>query len=165
FIYMYISEIPLHQVSIASLIISLSLLVANGIVANDNINVYLERGMDRFTACTKGIYEVKIPILTSTLTTVASFLPLAMMQGSAGKFVKSLPILVSVALMGSYLTSLTLVPVMGHRLLKVEEEDVEGKKLKTKIVRALKLDGFSKGVLNYYGKSLGSFLKRPLVLI
>ncbi len=44
FIYMVLTEIPLHQVSIASLIISLSLLVANGIVANDNINVYLEKG-------------------------------------------------------------------------------------------------------------------------
>ena len=165
FIYMYVGKIPLHQVSIASLIISLSLLVANGIVANDNINVYLEKGEERFVACTKGIDEVKIPILTSTLTTVASFLPLAMMQGSAGKFVKTLPILVSIALMGSYLTSLTLVPVTGYKLLKVEEEDVEGKKLKTKIVRALKLDGFSKGVAKYYGKTLNSFLKRPLVLI
>lgn len=165
FIYMYVGKIPLHQVSIASLIISLSLLVANGIVANDNINVYLEKGEERFVACTKGIDEVKIPILTSTLTTVASFLPLAMMQGSAGKFVKTLPILVSIALMGSYLTSLTLVPVTGYKLLKVKEDDVEGKKLKTKIVKALKLDGFSKGVVKYYGKTLNSFLKRPLVLI
>ena len=46
---------------------------------------------------------------------------------------------------------------MGHRLLKVEEEDVEGKKLKTKIVRAFKIRRIFKGVLNYYGKSLGSF--------
>ncbi len=118
FIYMVLTEIPLHQVSIASLIISLSLLVANGIVANDNINVYLEKGYSKKDACIQGIKEVNIAILTSTLTTVASFLPLAMMQGSAGKFVKSLPILVSVALLGSYITSLTLVPSTGYWLLQ-----------------------------------------------
>ncbi len=84
--------------------------------------------------CIQGIKEVNIAILTSTLTTVASFLPLAMMQGSAGKFVKSLPILVSVALLGSYITSLTLVPSTGYWLLqpKSKQKNIALKeKLKT----------------------------------
>jgi len=128
--YMVLTEIPLHQVSIMSLIISLSLLVANGIVSNDNMNVYLDRGYDRFTACTKGVSEVAMPILTSTLTTIASFLPLAMMEGSEGKFVKTLPILVSVALAASYVTSLTVVPAMGHWLLldKAQKEERAAKR-------------------------------------
>ncbi|AOY77105.1 efflux RND transporter permease subunit [Clostridium formicaceticum] len=165
FIFMYLSHTPLHQVSIASLIISLSLLVANGIVANDNINVYLERGYDRVTACTKGVEEVKIPILTSTLTTVASFLPLAMMQGVAGKFVKSLPILVSIALMGSYITALTVIPATGYKFLKVKEKDAEEKKIKTKIRKVLKVDGMSRGIVNFYGKLLKAALNIPLIVI
>ena len=165
FISMKVLNIPLHQVSIASLIISLSLLVANGIVANDSMYLYLERGEDRLTACTKGIDEVKIPILTSTLTTVASFLPLAMMQGSAGKFVKSLPILVCVTLIGSFITSLTIVPAMGHKFLEIKPKDTEGKKLKTKILKKLKLDVISEKVLNVYGKALEIALKVPRSLV
>lgn len=127
FVYMDITKIPLHQVSIMSLIISLSLLVANGIVSNDNMNVYLDRGEDKFIACTKGVKEVAMPILTSTLTTIASFLPLIMMEGSEGKFVKTLPILVSVALGASYVTSLTLVPALGHKLLLTKEQKAKVK--------------------------------------
>ena len=126
--YMYLTRIPLHQVAVASLMISLSLMVANGIVANDNIHVYLSKGETLTDACINGVKEVGIPILTSSLTTVASFLPLAMMNGDAGKFVKTLPILVSVALAGSYLTSLTLVPALGHLLY--------GKQAKEKQVKA-----------------------------
>ncbi|MDR1069984.1 MAG: efflux RND transporter permease subunit [Gracilibacteraceae bacterium] len=115
---MYFFRIPLHQVSVASLIISLSLLVANGVVANDNIYLFMEEGRDPFTAATEGARQVAVPILTSTLTTVASFLPLALMQGVAGKFAYSLPILVTVALLVSLLTALTVVPACGHKYLK-----------------------------------------------
>jgi multidrug efflux pump subunit AcrB len=115
---MFFCRIPLHQVSVASLIISLSLLVANGVVANDNIYLFMEEGHDPFTAATEGARQVAVPILTSTLTTVASFLPLALMQGVAGKFAYSLPILVTVALLVSLLTALTVVPACGHKFLK-----------------------------------------------
>ncbi len=164
FIYMVLTEIPLHQVSIASLIISLSLLVANGIVANDNINVYLEKGYSKKDACIQGIKEVNIAILTSTLTTVASFLPLAMMQGSAGKFVKSLPILVSVALLGSYITSLTLVPSTGYWLLQPKSKQ-KNIALKEKLKTIFRVEKIGKGVLSVYEKLLKSALKIPKLLI
>lgn len=164
FIYMVLTEIPLHQVSIASLIISLSLLVANGIVANDNINVYLEKGYSKKDACIQGIKEVNIAILTSTLTTVASFLPLAMMQGSAGKFVKSLPILVSVALLGSYITSLTLVPSTGYWLLQPKSQQ-KNIALKQKLKTIFRVEKIGKGVLFVYEKLLKSALKIPKLLI
>jgi multidrug efflux pump subunit AcrB len=115
---MFFLRIPLHQVSVASLIISLSLLVANGVVANENMYLSLETEPDRFVACTTGARQVAVPILTSTLTTIASFLPLAMMQGVAGKFAYSLPILVSVALLVSFFTAMTVVPAAGHRFLQ-----------------------------------------------
>lgn len=154
--YMYISGIPLHQVSIASLIISLSLMVANGIVVNDNIQLYLQEGKTREQACTDGVEDVKIPILTSTLTTIASFLPLAMMQGSAGKFVNSLPILVAVALIGSLVTSISIVPALGYSLTKSESEVNIQWMAKTK--ERLHLDH----VMNRFQKRYGQVLKRSL---
>ena len=164
FIYMVLTEIPLHQVSIASLIISLSLLVANGIVANDNINVYLDKGYSKKEACIRGIKEVNIAILTSTLTTVASFLPLAMMQGSAGKFVKSLPILVSVALAGSYLTSLTLVPATGYWLLQPKSQQKKWA-FKEKLKKLFHMEKIGQSILSIYAKLLRIALKIPKLLI
>jgi multidrug efflux pump subunit AcrB len=159
FAYMNLTDIPLHQVSIMSLIISLSLLVANGIVSNDNMNVYLDRGEDRFTSCTKGVKEVMMPILTSTLTTIASFLPLAMMEGSEGKFVKTLPILVSVALAASFITSLTIVPAMGHLLL-LDKEQKEKREAKRKKPR--KQHNFANKL---YEKLITLALKMPVATI
>lgn len=165
FIYMKLMEIPLHQVSIASLIISLSLLVANGIVANDSIYMYMEKGYDRKTACINGVNEVKIPILTSTLTTIASFLPLAMMVGSAGKFVSTLPILVSVSLIGSLITSLTLVPAMGYTFLKVTPKKekkawIKHEKLK-KYEKYISLGKITAKFNEAYKKTLLASLEKP----
>ncbi len=167
--YMYVTGIPLHQMSIASLIICLSLLVANGIVSNDNINVYLARGEKIQTACIDGVTEVKIPILTSTLTTIASFLPLAMMQGSAGKFVKSMPILVSVALIASYVASLTVIPAMAYVILRPKKKKNKKPKInhniKGKILKALHLDIFFNSINNIYDQLLHFALKRPKKLL
>ncbi|TCO78720.1 efflux RND transporter permease subunit [Marinisporobacter balticus] len=165
FVYMKLQGMQLHQVSIASLIISLSLLVANGIVANDSMYLYMEKGFDRETACIKGVNEVKIAILTSTLTSIASFLPLAMMQGTAGKFVKSLPILVSIALFSSYLTSLTMVPAMGYTFLKVKGEGKKKNILQRKLEQFVNIDKISKLILEKYKQSLGMGLKRPKFII
>lgn len=128
FVFMRLSGIILHQVSISSLIVCLGLLVANAIVANDNMDVHLSRGMDKKEAIVSGIKEVNIPILASTLTTVASFLPLLLMEGVAGKFIKTLPIMVTVALMSSYFLSLTVVPTMGYTFLKEEKKKEDEKK-------------------------------------
>ncbi|MDW2798650.1 efflux RND transporter permease subunit [Clostridium boliviensis] len=170
--YMYLTRIPLHQVAVASLMISLSLMVANGIVANDNIHVYLAKGETLTNACISGVKEVGIPILTSSLTTVASFLPLAMMNGDAGKFVKTLPILVSVALAGSYITSLTIVPALGHLLYRQQTKDkpvkTEPSKFtvwKQKIEEKLHLKVFLVKGKETYGRLLNFSLKKPRAIL
>lgn len=170
--YMYLTRIPLHQVAVASLMISLSLMVANGIVANDNIHVYLAKGETLTNACINGVKVVGIPILTSSLTTVASFLPLAMMNGDAGKFVKTLPILVSVALAGSYITSLTIVPALGHLLYRQQTKDksvkTEPSKFtvwKQKIEEKLHLKVFLVKGKETYGRLLNFSLKKPRAIL
>lgn len=157
-LYMKFTAIPLHQISIASLIICLSLMVANGIVANDNMYLYLQQGRERSEAILNGVRDVNIPILTSTLTTIASFLPLAMMYGSAGKFAKALPILVSVALIASYITSLTVVPAMGDRMLQVRERS-EG--ILGKCIKALRMDHAGKFLMRKFDRSLEAALTHP----
>ncbi len=165
FVFMKLFGIELHQVSIASLIISLSLLVANGIVANDSIYLYLQKGFDRETACVRGVNEVKVAILTSTLTSIASFLPLAMMQGVAGKFTRTLPILVSVALFSSYIFSLTMVPAMGYTILRVKGEGRSKKSIIKKLEDTLGIDRFGNWILKVYKNILSGALQKPKTVI
>lgn len=165
FVFMGVFGIVLHQVSIASLIVCLGLLVANAIVANDNMYLQLSQGNTRKQGIIDGIKEVRIPILTSTLTTIASFLPLTMMKGVAGKFVKDLPIMVTIALASSYLISLTVVPAMGYKFLEENGQDEKGKKNKRnrKIKKLTKklADVFN----NLYKNLLMGVLKKPKTTI
>ncbi|SFH80086.1 Multidrug efflux pump subunit AcrB [Tindallia magadiensis] len=158
FAFMRFTDIILHQVSISSLILCLGLMVANAIVANDSMYLYMSKGMERKEAIIHGIREVRIPILTSTLTTVASFMPLLLMEGVAGKFVRSLPILVTVALLCSFLLSITVIPAMGYTFLTTED-----------VQKQQKSNGNGKGVLHriqgrflkIYRGLLDNALKRP----
>lgn len=155
FLFMKITGIILHQVSISSLIVCLGLLVANAIVANDNMYLYLSRGMDRERAIADGIKEVRVPILTSTLTTIASFIPLLMMKGVAGKFIYTLPILVTVALISSYICSLTVVPAVGYTILDGKKQRGNKKKENT----------LSKAVMDFYNHILDFVVKKPAWII
>ena len=160
FVFMGAFGIILHQVSISSLIVCLGLLVANAIVANDNMYLHLSQGKERNEAIIGGIKEVRIPILTSTLTTIASFLPLIMMKGVAGKFVKDLPIMVTIALSSSYLISLTVVPAMGYTFLKEKKKEEDSTK-KRKLLAQKLGDWFN----NLYDGLLLQALKKPKTTI
>lgn len=172
FVFMGALGIVLHQVSIASLIVCLGLLVANAIVANDNMYLYLSKeGADRDEVIAQSINDVKIPILTSTLTTVASFAPLLLMKGVAGKFIKDLPVMVTIALMSSYLISLTVVPAMGHQFLESAHERQlriykrRQKKLLGKKHNITILQRVQQVFLRFYTNVLGLVMKLPRITI
>lgn len=115
---MYLIGIDLQQMSIAALIISLGILVDNSIVISDAIQEHLDLKVPMFEACFEGTRESSIPVLTSTLTTVASFAPLMVLPGEAGEFAKSLPLVVIISLLASYLVAIFVVPALGSVFFK-----------------------------------------------
>jgi len=110
--------IKLHQISIAALIIALGMLVDNAIVISDAIQVRIDRDEEKISACVQGVKEVAIPVLTSTLTTIAAFIPLLMLPSMAGEYVSSLPQIISISLFASYITALFVTPSMAFILFK-----------------------------------------------
>jgi len=108
--------VELQQVSIAALILSLGILVDNSIVIADAVQVKLNQGLPPREAALEGVREQMIPVLSSTLTTVAAFAPLTVLPGEAGEFVKTLPQVVITALSASYLVAILVVPAMASRL-------------------------------------------------
>lgn len=110
---MKLLDVKIHQISIAALIIALGMLVDNAIVVTDAIQVRIDDGQDKMGACIDGVKEVAIPVLTSTLTTVAAFIPLIMLPSVAGEYIRSIPQIVIISLSASYLVALFVTPVIA----------------------------------------------------
>jgi len=106
--------IKIHQISIAALLVALGMLVDNAIVVSDAIQVRIDKGQDKMDACIDGVKEVAVPVLTSTLTTVGAFIPLVTLPSLAGEYISSLPKIVIIALLSSYLVALFVTPTMAY---------------------------------------------------
>ncbi len=109
----------LNMMVLFSLILALGMLVDNGIVIIENIYRYREEGYSPFEAARYGVGEVAWPIITSTATTLAAFLPLAMWPGIIGKFMKFLPITLIIVLASSLFVALVINPVFALRFMRL----------------------------------------------
>ncbi|MBF4692841.1 efflux RND transporter permease subunit [Fusibacter ferrireducens] len=118
FISMSLLGIDVQQVSIAALIIALGILVDNSIVISDAIQVKINEGVDPVTASYLGTKEQSIPVLSSTITTIAAFAPLMALPGEAGEFAKSLPEVVIIALSASFIVAMTVTPALASKFFK-----------------------------------------------
>ena len=117
-IIMAISGISLNFMSLAGLAIAVGRVVDDSIVVLENIYRHIQGGEDRMTAAVEGTREVGAAIVSSTLTTVVVFIPLAFIQGLVGSFFTPFALTVSFALLASTLVSLTAVPALGLLLLR-----------------------------------------------
>ncbi len=121
--------VELEQFSIASLIIALGMIVDNAIVVSDNSVRMIEAGMPRKEAVITGATSLAVPIITSTLTTVAAFLPMLTIVGSTGEYMRSLPVVVSTTLLMSYVVAMLVTPIMCYWLLRPSTKDTQRKSL------------------------------------
>lgn len=129
FLFMKLFNMDIQFVSLASLILTLGMMVSNAIVVSDAIQVRIDNDEDKFMACINGAKEVAIPVLTSTLTTVVIFAVFYVLPGTMKRFVFSLPTIVIVALSASYIISMLVTPVMCYFLMKKTPQKKEGKQL------------------------------------
>lgn len=120
FIFMYAADIPLHKVSLGSLIIALGLLVDDAIIAVEMMSVKLERGMNRFDAACYAFRATAKPMLTGTLITCSGFIPVAFATGMASEFCSTLFPVITVALVLSWIVSVMVAPLYGTYLIRVE---------------------------------------------
>jgi len=118
FIFMSIFDIWIDQISLAALIISLGLLVDSAIVMSESILVMMQKGKSVFNASLDSARELKIPLLTSSLTTAAAFLPIFLAKSNAGEYTNAIFKVVSLTLLSSWVLALTLTPVLCMYFMK-----------------------------------------------
>jgi multidrug efflux pump subunit AcrB len=127
----YMLGIDLQQVSVATLIIALGLLVDVPVVSGDGIKRGLADGLPRSVAAWFGPTKLATAIFFATITNVIAYLPFLMLTGNTGQFLKSLPIVMTASLLCALVVSMTFIPFLGYyiqRPPKQKELSIEEKR-------------------------------------
>lgn len=119
-------DIGLNQMSLAALIIALGMLVDNAIVMSESIMVEMAAGKAAIEAAVDSARELKIPLLTSSLTTSAAFLPIYLAESTVGEYTNQLFTVVTIALLSSWALALTVIPLLCVLFLRVERAKTDG---------------------------------------
>ncbi len=122
---LYFLDYSLNQISIAGFVVALGLLVDDSIVVVENIARFMREGHSRSQAALLATRQIFQAIVGCTATLAFAFLPLMMLSGDAGKFIRVLPTAILATIGASLLVALTIIPFLASRMLK-EHEAPEG---------------------------------------
>ena len=112
FFFFYICRISLNVISLSGLILAVGMMIDNAIIVTENISQYREKGYSLKRAAVAGTSEMITPMLSSSLTTIAVFVPLVFMSGIAGAIFMDEAFSITSGLMVSYFTGIMLLPVL-----------------------------------------------------
>jgi multidrug efflux pump subunit AcrB len=112
----------LNMLSLLGALIALGMLVDEAIVVGENIYRHMEEGMERREAAIVGATEMFPAVLTATLTTIFAFLPMLLISGEMGTFIKILPIMISVLLISSLFEAFFFLPLHSYDFLRLRRE-------------------------------------------
>lgn len=118
FIGLQAADYTLNILTLGALTIAIGRVVDDSIVVIENIKRHLVQGADKAATIVHAVREVAGAITASTVTTVAVFLPLALVEGVTGELFRPFSLTVTIALLASLLVSLTIVPVLAYWFLK-----------------------------------------------
>lgn len=143
----------INMVSLFAFLIALGMIVDDAIIVTENIYRHMEMGKPSREAALIGTREVVAPVLASTATTIAAFLPVFAIGGTMGAFVAVIPIVVTCALLGSLWEAFSVLPSHASEFLRVEKKKERGGE-------------FWKKLLNRYGVILQwSLINRYFVAV
>ncbi len=153
--------IELHQVSLISLIVVLGLVVDDAIVVADNYVELLDQGVEHWTAAWRSAFDLTIPILTATITIIASFLPMLILPGAIGEFLHDLPITVSLALASSFVVAMVLTPILCFFFIKKGLHDHSAEETQSLGKKSSMLDWMQK----VYNKAIDWSVNHRIIVI
>jgi multidrug efflux pump len=167
FTVLYSMGITLNMVVLFSLTLALGMLVDNAIVIVENIYRYIQQGVSRLDAAMRATSEVAWPVIGSTLTTLAAFLPMIFWPGIMGEFMKYLPITVIVTLSSSLFVAMVINPAMAAFFMKTQNTASRRLSPEEAFTAGEKPVEIKGAVLLFYSKMLRGALRHriPVLLI
>ncbi|GAA6135747.1 efflux RND transporter permease subunit [Oceaniserpentilla sp. 4NH20-0058] len=180
-----LSGFAIQQMSIVGLVIALGLLVDNAIVVIENVMRLQRTGLSPMQAAKKGSTQVAMAIVSGTLTTILSFVPMLLMQNGSGSFIRSMPVTVVLTLIASLFIALLLTPLLSTRLQYKKNTTTKTQTLldklstgryartlkwsllhrKSVIAMALVVFIFAIGLFPFIGVSLFPKAEKPMLLV
>ncbi|WP_297208018.1 efflux RND transporter permease subunit [uncultured Brachyspira sp.] len=121
FTLMYFFGTTLNIISLSGLVLGIGMMVDNSIVVLENIFFYRNNGYGKYSSAIDGTSTVALAISASTLTTIAVFLPFLFVEGQTGQMFRDLCITVTVSMIASLAVALTIVPMLGARLVTTKK--------------------------------------------
>lgn len=125
FVAMKFMGLTFNTISLTGFIIALGLLVDNAIVVMENVDRLRDMKIDRIRASKFGLNQVGPAVFAASLTTVAAFLPVAMVPGIMGKFLKSMPLTIIAIILSSLAVSIVITPALCSRFLSKYKEETK----------------------------------------
>lgn len=126
FFFFYICGISLNVISLSGLILAVGMMIDNSIIVTENVSQYREKGYSLKRAVVTGTSEMITPMLSSSLTTIAVFVPLVFMSGIAGAIFMDEAFSITSGLMVSYFTGIMLLPVLYVLLYSIGIRNIIG---------------------------------------
>ncbi len=152
---LYALGFSINQLSIVGMIVALGILVDDSIVVVENIERFIRMGYPKKQAAIDATKQISLAVVGCTVLLIFAFLPVANLPEAAGKFIRSLPMAVSVTVLASMFVALTIVPFLSSVLLK-NHENPEGNFL---------LRGMKKIISATYGRLMDWCLQHPKITL
>ncbi len=152
----YLFGFTLNQLSIVGLVVALGLLVDDSIVVIENIERWLREGYSKIDASIKATKQIAIAVLGTTATLIIAFLPLMVLPGDSGEFIRNLPAAVIACVFASMIVSLTIIPFLSNKLLVEHNKNYEG----NMFLRAFKII-----IKKTYSNILDKALNKPIITL
>ena len=162
FIYLLLTGNSLNIISLSSLSIAIGMVVDDAIVVLENITNHIERGSYPKQAAVHATNEVALSVIASTLTMLAVFLPMVMMQGMAGLLFRQLGWIVSIVMIVSTICALALTPTLCAHMLRANRQRQEGK-VSQKILRPF--NDFIQRLTVFYQRTLAWVLRHKWLTV
>ena len=112
FLVFYLFHVSLNIISLSGLILAVGMMIDNSVIVTENITQYRHRGLTLLRACSLGTSEMITPMLSSSLTTIAVFVPLIFMSGIAGAIFTDQAFSITAGLAVSYIVGIMLLPII-----------------------------------------------------
>jgi len=175
FIVLKLTGQSFNLMTLGGLAAAVGLVIDDAIVVLENIVLHRDAGQGRFAAINSALHELTIPLIGSTITPIVVFLPLISITGVTGSFFRALAVTMTVSLFTSLLLALTWTPTLSQYLVRrkdsAEVQGAAGSGAESDNVAALlaaeeaHLSGFFGRIVNAYGRTMESVLRRPIFLI
>lgn len=122
-IFIYYAGFTINIVSLLGALIVIGIVVDDAVVVSENVQRYIDEGMDKKEAAIKGTKEMFLPVTLATFTTFAAFLPMFMLTGEMGLFIMLIPVMAIMILLGSLIESLFFLPLHSTEILSPKSKN------------------------------------------